>query len=279
MNNGKDRTTGSAADDRRVRAWLEVRGPLERQLEPLGAAAMARLDLRSGERVLDVGCGIGGTPSALAHAVGRSGQVTGIDVLQAAVDIAQADLSRPPNVHFVRGDAEVFPFEPAAFDAVFSRFGVMFFSDPIAAFTNMRRALRPRGRVGFICWRGLAENELDAFPLRAASAHLPAHLVTDTRSSAHFLFADPDFLRGSLTAAGFIGIEILPHDEQVRSGDLASTAAICSRFGSLGKILRDHPELRQDAVPALERALRPLDDPGGPALLAATWVVIAHAPG
>lgn len=265
-------------DDLRVRAWLEIREPLERQLEPLGRAAIAALGPLPGERVLDVGCGIGATPLALARAVGPSGQVVAIDLLQAAIDMARADRGSPANLAFLCGDAQSYPFEPGSFDAVFSRFGVMAFADAAAAFANLRRALRPGGRLGFVCWRGLDENELDELPLRAASPHLPVQFVTDAASSGWFSLSDRERLRVVLALAGFVDVRIAPHDEQVGSGDLRAMVEVCSRVGALGKILREHPELRRQAVPALEQALRVLDGPAGPLLRAATWVVAARAP-
>lgn len=273
------RLPAARTDDARLRAWLELREPLERQLEPLGRAAIDPLGLRPGERVLDIGCGIGTTPAALAQAVGRTGDVVAIDLSQAAVEVARADPKRPPNLTFVCGDVAAFPFAPASFDAAFSRFGVMFFADPAAAFANVRRALRPGGRISFVCWRSLGENELDGLPLRAASAHLPAQLVAEAAAADHFSFADAHAIRDALGRAGFIDVQVRPHDQAVRSGDLAAMVEVCSRLGTLGKILRDHPELRREAVPALEQALRPLDGPGGPALRAATWIAVAHAPG
>lgn len=220
-------------------------------------------------------------PDAVAHSrLGKlQQQVVGLDVLQAALDVIQADAGCPPNISFVQGDAEVYPFAPASFDAAFSRFGVMFFSDPVAAFTNVRRALRPGGRFGFVCWREFAENELDEFPLRAASYHLPGGLVAGAGQSGHLSFAERRFLQDVLTRAGYVEIDIRPHDEEVRSGDLQAMVDVCSRFGSLGKILREHPELRHEAIPALKQALRSRDGLGGPALRAATWIVIAHSPG
>ena len=215
---------------------------------------------------------------ALAQAVGPEGEVVGVDVLQAALDVMRSDASCPPNVSFVHGDAQVYPFTPSSFDAAFSRFGVMFFADPVAAFANVRRALRPGGRLAFVCWRRLAENELDAAPIRAASRYVPRSLLAAAEKASHFSFADPIFLRQMLTVAGYVGIEVRRHDAKVRSGDLASMVEVCSRVGSLGALLREHPEFRSDAVTALESALAALDGPDGPALRAAIWVVTALAP-
>jgi len=265
-----------SSDDLRVRVWLEVREPLERQLEPLGRVAMSALQPLSDARVLDIGCGIGGTPQALARLVGSRGQVVAMDLIQAAIDVARRDPGRPENLTFHCGDAQSHPFHPKSFDAAFSRFGVMFFADPVAAFGNIRRALRPGGRLGFVCWRGLDENELDDLPLRAASSCLPASLVGGTASSGWFSFSNQERIHEVLTGAGFTDVKVARHDERVRCGDLQATVEVCSRVGALGKILRDHPRFRGKAVRALEHALRPLDGPGGPALRAATWVVTAQ---
>lgn len=239
---------------------------------------MAALHLQPGDRVLDLGCGIGGTPIALAEAVGSSGRVVGLELLQSAVDVSRADPGLPETVTFICGDAETYPMPPAAFDAVFSRFGVMFFTDSIRAFRNIRSALRPGGRLGFVCWRAFEENELDSLPLQAASAHLPHQLVEDAMSSGWFSFSDPETLRSTLSAAGFVGVEVIAHDEPVCCGSLQETLDVCTRVGALGAILRDHPHLLRDAIPALEKGLLAINGPAGPRLRAATWIVSGRAP-
>ena len=262
----------------RVRGWVEIRAPLEQQLAPLGRAAMAALRLVPGERVLDVGCGIGGTPGALAGAVGPSGAVVGFDLLADAVAVARGDPDLPANVSFLCGDAQTHGFSPGRFDAVFSRFGVMFFADPAAAFRNLGRALRPGGRLGFVCWRDLDENELDALPLRAAAPHLPPELVGATAGAPWLSFSDADQIRAILGDAGFVDIEIARHDELVGSGSLQAMVEVCSRVGALGAILRDRPHLAPAATQALARALAARDGPAGPTLRAAVWIVSATWP-
>src|SRR5262249_61708925 len=136
----------------------------------------------------------------------------------------------------------------AAFHPAFSRLGVIFFATPAAAFINIRRSLRPNGRLAFVCWRALEENSLDNVPLRAASAHLPPQPAHDPDAPGPFAFANPDRVRGILESAGFNEIEITARDQQVGSGDLNAMLLVCTRVGALGKILRENPELRAAAL-------------------------------
>jgi SAM-dependent methyltransferase len=240
---------------------------------------MEALAPRLGERVLDIGCGGGETALDLARAVAPDGTIVGIDVSAAVLAFAQRAATGCERVRFVQADAQLFPFEPASFDAAFSRFGVMFFTDPSAAFINIRRCLKPNGRLAFVCWRALEDNSLDILPLRAASAHLPPQPTLDPDAPGPFALANPDRTRGILERAGFEAIEITAWDEKVGSGDLNTMLAVCSRVGSLGKILREHPELRPAALPAVRSALAAHDGPDGVRLNAATWVVTARTPG
>ena len=264
-------------DEVRVGAWAEVRELLELQLAPLGRRGLAALAPQPGESVLDIGCGGGETALDLVRAVAPEGTVVGIDLSAAVLAFAQRAAQGRERVKFIHADAQVFPFEPASFDAAFSRFGVMFFADPIAAFINIRRSLRSNGRLAFVCWRALEENPLDMLPLRAASAHLPPQPAQNPDAPGPFAFANSDRVRGILERAGFAEIDITAHDEQVGSGDLDAMLAVCSRVGALGKILRDNPEFRGATLPAVRTALAAHDGPNGVRLNAATWVVTARA--
>ena len=265
------------ADELRVGAWAEVRELLELQLAPLGRRGLAALAPQPGECVLDIGCGGGATVLDLVRAVAPAGTIVGIDLSTAVLAFAQSAAQGCERVRFVQGDAQVFPFEPGSFDAAYSRFGVMFFVDPTAAFINIRRSLRPHGRLAFVCWRALKENPLDILPLRAASAHLPPQPAHDPDAPGPFSFADPARVHDILDRAGFREIDITAHDEQVGSGDLDAMLAVCSRVGALGKILRENPELRAVTLPAVRSALAAHNGPDGVKLNAATWVVTARA--
>jgi len=265
-------------DELRIAAWAEVRETLELQLRPLGRRALTALAPRTGDTVLDIGCGGGDTALELSRLVTPNGTVVGVDLSAAILVFARRATEGCERVRFVQADAQVFPFESASFDAAFSRFGVMFFADPTAAFINIRRSLKPNGRLAFVCWRALEENQLDFVPLTAASAHLPPQPAADPNAPGPFAFADPDRVHGILKGAGFEDIDITAHDVKVGSGNLDAMLTVCSRVGALGKILRENPELRDTALPAVRSALAAYDGPDGVKLNAATWVVTARAP-
>src|SRR5262245_16382712 len=266
------------AEDLAGRTRAELHEPLEKQLAPLGRRAMSALSAKYGERILDLGCGTGQTSVELARIVGSEGQVLGIDRSAAVLQIARVKAKDCAQVRFVQADAHVFSFEPGAYDAAFSRFGVMFFADPVAAFINIRRALKPAGRLAFVCWRSLEENDLDIVPLRAASGFLPSQ-SSDPGSAAPFSFAEPARVYEILTAAGFKDIQITAHDEEVGSGDPESMLELLLRMGSLGKIVREAPELRALVAEPVRKALAAHYGPKGATLNAATWIVTARSSG
>jgi SAM-dependent methyltransferase len=259
--------------------WAEVSEPLERQLAPLGRAAMAALDPRPGEHVLDVGCGAGQTSLDLAQAVSPGGEVVGIDLSVPLLEVARRRAAGRSGVRFVQGDAQLFPFAAGASDAAFSRFGVMFFADPVAAFANLRRALKPGGRLAFACWRTLEENPAFTVPMRAAAPHLPpSPPAPDPDAPGPFAFARQERVRRLLAAAGFDAIHIAPHDEAVGSGDLDAAVTLSLRLGPLGRVLVDQPALREVVAPAVRGALAAHAGPDGVKLDAAIWIVTARAP-
>ncbi|WP_334163635.1 class I SAM-dependent methyltransferase [Phenylobacterium sp.] len=264
-------------NDAAGQTWAEMQEALDRQLAPLGRAAMAALAPKPGERLLDVGCGAGQTTLELAAAVAPGGEVVGLDISRPLLEVSRG---RPAAaaVSFLEGDAQTHPFEPASFDGAFSRFGVMFFADPPAAFANIRRALKPGGRLAFVCWRGMGENPIMTAPLTAALAHLPAPSPPDPTAPGPFAFADPDRVRGILRTAGFEGIELAPHDEKIGGGDLRTAVGLALRVGPLGMLLRENPNKRDVVVAAIRDELARHEGPDGVKLDSATWIVTARTP-
>lgn len=261
------------------RVWADAHEPLDRQLAPLGRAAMAALEPRTGERILDIGCGAGDTSLQLAEAVGPDGHVLGVDVSTPLLAVARRRAEGIGNLSFAEGDAQTHGFAPGAFDAVFSRFGVMFFAGPPAAFANIRRALKTGGRLAFVCWRAPGENPVMVLPMTAATPLLPEPPAPPVPGApGPFAFADPEHVRRILETAGFADIAIAPHDEMIGSGGLATALDLALRIGPLGTILRENPDLTPQVTSAVRAALQPHDGPDGVKLASATWIVTARAP-
>ncbi len=261
--------------------WAALQDRLDRQIEPLGQRAMDAGAPKAGEQVLDIGCGCGQTSLELAQRVGPSGQVLGVDISEPMLEVArrrggEAGLA---NVSFLAADAQTRAFPPGGFDLAFSRFGVMFFDDPTAAFRNIAAALRPDGRLAFVCWRPLAENPWMGAPMQAALSLLPPMPPpADPTAPGPFAFADPERLRGILAAAGLVDIDIAPHDQMIGGNDLDETVAMSLRVGPLGAVLRENPELKDGVVGAIREALARHVTPQGVMLASATWIVTAKRP-
>ena len=240
--------------------WAEVHEPLDRQLAPLGRAAMAALSPHLGERILDIGCGAGESSLQLARAVGPTGRVLGVDFSHPLLEVARRRAAGSTGISFEECDAQTYAFPPAGFDAVFSRFGVMFFSDPPAAFANIRGALKSGGRLAFVCWRTPAENPVMVLPMMVATPLLPQPpAVPVPGAPGPYAFADAEHVRRILEAAGFTDIAIAPHDEMIGSGRLDVALDLALRIGPLGTILRENPDLTPQVASAVRAALEPHD--------------------
>jgi SAM-dependent methyltransferase len=252
-----------------AKAWAEAYELIDLQLSPLGLTAIEALGLGSGDVVLDIGCGAGQTLLQLAEKVGTEGQVIGVDIAPLLVEIARRRTEPLSQVRLIQADAQYLDLPSESADAVFSRFGVMTFNDPVAAFANFRRILRPCGALAFSCWRSLQENELDNLPLSAAG-------FQSTVDESPFSFADPEHIRRTLAAAGFSEIVIRSHDERVSSGDLDAMTWVLLKVGPLGKIVRENPALRATAEHRLREALAALGEPSRVELVASVWIVTAR---
>jgi SAM-dependent methyltransferase len=161
-------------------------------------------------------------------------------------------------------------------DAAFSRFGVMFFEDPVAAFANIRRGLRPGGRVAFVCWRQLFENPWMTVPMAAVLPLLPAPPTAPPPGApGPFAFADRDRLFGILRDAGFAEISIAPHDAQLAWGDLDTSVRLAMRLGPVAGLAREHPQLAEAMADAVRATLAAHAGDDGIRLDAATWIVTA----
>ena len=260
--------------------WVELQRLLDMELRPLGREAQAALAPRPGERVLDIGCGAGETSLDLAAAVAPGGAVLGVDISRTLLELAaRRAAEQGTGARFEAADAQVSDFGGERFDAVFSRFGVMFFADPFAAFANIRKALKPAGRIAFVCWRPPAENPLMTAPFKAVEPLLPPMPPSDPLAPGPFALADPERVRRILAEAGFGQVAIRPFDAKVGGWMPEDALIVAQRVGPLGTVLRENPELRPKVLDAVAGELQRHTDADGKVRLgAAVWIVTATAP-
>jgi SAM-dependent methyltransferase len=242
--------------------WLELEDQLEEVARLPGELAMDRLGLRPGQRVADLGCGSGRTTLELASRVGPRGEVVGVDISAEMLARGRERAARAGagNIEFVHADIQVHDLGEARFDAAYSRFGVMFFADPVAAFANVCRALRPGRVLSFVCWQSVFDNEWMLIPGTAVASvigSLPP--MPGPGEPGPFSLADPGQVRTVLEAAGFGSVAVAPHADQVTiSEDRIPEVALASvRVGGVREALRDAgQQTRERALAAIEEALR-----------------------
>jgi SAM-dependent methyltransferase len=265
-------------------AWVRLQERTDALIDPLGRVALERLAVAAGERVLDVGCGCGQTLLQLADLAGPSGRVLGVDISPPMLARARERVAERATIALALGDAQVFAFAPASFDAVYSRFGVMFFEDARAAFRNLRGAARPGGRLSFVCWQALERNPWAARPLEAVMRHLPDAALPDLLREGRpgpFFLSDPSRVRAILDAAGWKDVSLEPVEMALHYGGAATldeAVEYSLQIGPAARAMADAPPALQPVLAsALRAALAPFADGRGVFLDGAAWVVGARA--
>ncbi len=259
--------------------WISRQATQDVLLRPIsdilhGAAAAAKA-----ERVIDIGCGCGGTSFELARRVGAEGSVLGLDISAPMLEYAREHTPGDLKVQFVQADATVYPFQPGSADLLFSRFGVMFFADPTASFTNIRKALKPRGRLVFACWREPRANGWMMIPLQAVYQHVPKMPQLGPEDPGPFSFGNEERVRRILAGAGFSDVQLKQHDLALdislgRGLEAAANAAIA--FGPASRALDGHPDsVRAAAIQSVREALSKYEKDSKIPLPASIWIVSA----
>jgi SAM-dependent methyltransferase len=265
------------------RRWLINQMRLDRMLAPYGEAAIAAAAPAPGEQALDIGCGAGTTTLEIAARVGADGHVLGLDISEPLIDGARVRTPTGSPATFQLGDASVTPLPHGRFDLLFSRFGVMFFDDPAAAFGHMRKALKPGGRLAFVCWRTAAENDWIDLPLTAIQGLVPPLAKPGPEDPGPFSFGDPHRIRRILEAAGFVDIALEPQDHPILYGEGETTEAavedaldLALEVGPLSRALTNQPDpVRRQACDAVRAAFAGRLSGKSVVIRGAGWIVTA----
>lgn len=265
------------------RMWVNYQDIIETGMSSLGINAMDELDIVPNERVLDIGCGCGDTTIELSRRVGNDGYVLGVDISEMIISFAKKkiNLKKQNNVDFKCLDAQTYDFGTASYDVIFSRFGVMFFDDPVAAFSNLRSSLRSNGRIAFVCWQPAKVIEWISLPLEIVSRYieLPPPQPPQPEAPGGFSFGDAKRVKKILNSAGYSDIKIEPNITKIHIGkNLDEAQTFLTHIGPAGTIL-DNPEIdsevRKRFIADLHNTLKAHQTEKGIRLDAATWLVTA----
>jgi SAM-dependent methyltransferase len=255
--------------------WVETEEQMNRSLAAHAARLLEAASVGTSEHVVDIGCGTGETTRACAERA-VDGRVVGIDVSTAMLERARLRAAEAglTNVEFERGDAQVYPFAPASYDVVVSRFGVMFFDDPLAAFTNIGRSVKPGGRLACVVWQDMARNEWVTVA-REALAVGRALPVPPPGAPGPFGLADPDRTRGILEAAGFSKVELEDVAVPFSFGtDLDGAFDFAQQIGIMRGLLDDlDGDQRARALDALRAAIVAHDTSEGVVFDSRVWMI------
>jgi SAM-dependent methyltransferase len=263
-------------------SWVRRQKIQDLVLAPMSASLFAAAKLQPGERVLDIGCGCGDTTLAAARHVDGAGAALGVDISIPMVTRAEARAKAEGlGARFAVADAASYPFQPGGFDVLISRFGVMFFPEPEKAFANLRKALRPGGRLVFVCWQSLRDNEWMILPLRAALKHVPRLPKPDPDEPGPFAFADEGKVRRILEGSGFRDVTMTKQSAtlDIAAGQGFETAlGGATTIGPASRALRAASESERAAgIEAIRGELMTRLDGVNVRLGAAPWLVEARA--
>ncbi|WP_316185775.1 MULTISPECIES: class I SAM-dependent methyltransferase [unclassified Bradyrhizobium] len=260
--------------------WSDRQEAQDILLAPVSQILIERIAAKPGDRILDIGCGCGGLSIALAGQVAPGGSVLGVDISAPMLERARAVAPAGLPAEFVLADATVHPFAPASFDLLVSRFGVMFFADPVASFANIRRALKPSGRVVFACWREPKANPWMIAPLQAVYRHVPKLPEMAPEDPGPFAFASEARVARILGEAGFSDVALEAHAlslDIARGQGLEAAVESAFEIGPASRALEGHPQETREAARQSVRELLTQHVRGDSVTLAGSiWLVTAR---
>ena len=259
------------------RIWVARQAHTDTTLTPVTEALLSFAAPRTGERILDVGCGCGATTLEFARAVGPTGRVAALDISgpMLAEGAARAKAAGIANIDWRQADPATAALDE--YDVLTSAFGTMFFGDPVGAFAHVRCAANADVRMAIVCWRSLAENPWMEVPMNAVARHVPPRPKPVPHAPGMFAFADPERVSEVLTASGWAppGFEKLDADLDIAAGRGLEEAVIQStQIGAVNSWLRNQPaEVVSVAIASLREALEPYVDGASVRLPGAMWLI------
>ena len=271
--------------------WVQYQDDTDHMLAGLTTQLLARAEIKTGDHIIDVGCGCGTTLIPLAQRTGPNGGVTGIDVSNPMLARAKERIislysAQSAPVKLIEADAETYPFSYHSADLIFSRFGVMFFANPEKAFLNLHSALKTTtGHILFMCWRSLEENPWVTIPLSIALRHVSLPASPPPGAPGPFAFGQAEHIERILTFAGFELLSLEAEEDNMPiagqnavAGAYAAAVNFTARIGPLAQLLRDAPDDTRDRIRSdLFDELQAYDSPQGPRLKGRVWIVSAKA--
>ena len=264
-------------NDRAGQTWAELSDSLDRVLAPFVPLLMDEVAPVEGQCILDVGCGSGAVTRAAAMLAGPRGRALGVDISAPLIAAARVRSAEAGDADFLEADAQTHRFAPQSFDAIVSRFGVMFFADPVAAFRNLHEAARPGATLACAAWRSAAENDFMTAAERAAAPFLPELPPREEDAPGQFGFADGERVRWILAEAGWKDVEVRPIDVACAMS-VEELKLYGARMGPLGALLPTLDEATQaEVLGRAQAAMRPYVEDGVARFSAACWLILAKS--
>jgi len=221
--------------------WVTHQQQMDTLFRNVTAELLRRCAVTAGSNVLDIGCGTGETTIAFAQQIGHQGRVTGVDISDTLLTLARRRAAQFSSVRFLEGDAQNFSFEPESHDIVASRFGVMFFSDPVAAFANLASALQPSGRIVFATWAEMRANPWSYLPFSAGTARFGTPAPEPAGTPGQFAFADTAYVTDILQKAGLSNVSADTFDLTLHcTGDASDAATLATTLGPVARMIQAH---------------------------------------
>ncbi|HCD16200.1 MAG TPA: hypothetical protein DEQ83_01015 [Rhodobiaceae bacterium] len=264
--------------------WVVNQQQMDTMLQPLGEQALARLDLGDVRHLLDIGCGTGSTTLDIATRLGEGARVTGADLSVPMTDYARSRLAPAgiTNADFMTCDLQTDTLEPDMFDAAFSRFGVMFFDQPVVGFSNIRGAMISGAPLAFVCWQAPSENLWHSLAVATAREFIDMPAPPEPRAPGPFAFAETDYVTSLLEQAGFGDIVIAPHKQTVEMFSGQDVRSAAENFARINPVISAFvaeagEDKAEPLIDALAEALTPYHKNNVLNFPSATWLVSARA--